>query len=249
MKRLCIAFFTICFVASSATSCVQKGNAKTEAKPLEQITVLNIRGGVSRQSAYTFQWKPLSESMRVYTGDLLSLDEGGTARVFYDGRIRAIVELRGPTFFRIDRLPPTASSFKSLNHTKKSDKGGSAVTQGMGVISHVQTRPINFLWPLAPMTIVSDTFPVKTRIAAALPYLESRLILSLYDLSGQGAEVWSQASASGRFNNIVVPKAGMYRVIVRSDDGRYLNESLTIEARKKIGDSLNEIQNRVVEIM
>lgn len=228
-----------------------------QEKPIAKIS--KVLGEIRLKKAFTPTWVQIYTNSELYEGDQVYGGSISSASVTYYGDGTKL-DLFSYSLLRISQDPPEKTEFpREENKTKVF-----IPPPGPPEFAHLlQTKTVEppkipkeeidklraqskaknkivILGPVGHVMLIARTFPSPMAIRLEKKWDNARLWGYLWDRSNSTAPIWSGLS-KGSFSNILIPKPGVYSLLIQSEDGIAESPTIEIAAFKREGKKVTDL--------
>jgi hypothetical protein len=230
--------------------------------PFEEIAIAkikNVLGEIRLKKAFSPTWSQIYTGTDLYEGDQVYGGEISSAEIIYY-REGTHLDLSGYSLLRISQDPPEKSEFPRQNNKGKvyvpppgepqfanlmKDKLLEAPKLPKEEIEKLRSQSrakdkIVILGPVGNIMLIAKKFPTPMAIRLEYRWDKTRLWAYLWDRSDSTTPIWSGAS-KGSFSNIIIPRPGVYSLLIQSEDGAAESPSIEIAATKRDGNTVSQL--------
>ncbi|MEI8024750.1 MAG: hypothetical protein WCI18_00245 [Pseudomonadota bacterium] len=229
-------------------------NVNPSQKILAQLK--DIFGEIRVKRAFSATWNQVFTGVDLYDGDQVYGGSVSAAKVVYT-RDGSQISLSGYSLLRIAQLPPLKSEYSRGSTTNSEfvppegttefaylmkDPGGQAVkapklsdaeVEALRQRSIVKDK-IVILGPAGNLMLFAKSFPAPLAVRLERLWDNTKLWAYIWDQSQSGsAPVWTGPSR-GSFSKVLIPKPGIYFLVIKSEDGRAESQIMEIAASLRV---------------
>ncbi len=228
-----------------------------QEKPIAKIS--KILGEIRLKRAFSPTWVQIYTNSELYEGDQVFGGSISSASVTYY-KEGTQLDLFSYALLRISQAPPEKTEFpREENKTKVF-----VPPPGPPEFAHLmQTKAVDLpkipkeeidklraqsnaknkiviLGPVGHIMLIARTYPSPIAIRLEKKWDNVRLWGYLWDQSNSTAPIWSGLS-KGSFSNILIPKPGVYSLLIQSEDGIAESPPIEIAATKREGKMVTDL--------
>ena len=221
--------------------------------------IANVLGEIRLKKAFSPTWSQIYTGTELYEGDQVYGGEISSAEIFYY-REGTRLDLSGYSLLRISQGPPEKSEFSRQENLGKvfvpppgeaqfanlmKDKFGESPKLPKEEIEKLRSKSrakdkIVILGPVGNIMLVAKKYPTPMAIRLEYRWDKTRLWAYLWDRSDSTVPIWSGAS-KGSFSNIIIPRPGVYSLVIQSEDGVAESPTIEIAATKRDGNTVSQL--------
>lgn len=223
---------------------------KSEQKPI--AVLIEIKGDVRTKSAASLNWIEARDRQPLFVGDLVFSGTNGKARIEYTG-IGANVMIGSNSLATVRRMPPSLSRFRrsfGADRGRKGEKGTAKAGErtitpsqpqspqsmqaavpvfDVGLMLSRDVDVIPLLYPLGTVYVHARRFPARLPVRLDKTWDGVGLWAFLWRVDDDLKPVWSGFSR-GSFAGIPIPRKGIYKLQIVSEDEVRTTSPITIRA-------------------
>jgi hypothetical protein len=216
-----------------------------------------VLGEIRLKRAFAPTWNQVYTNAELFEGDQVYGGSISSAKVTYY-RNGDVINLSGYSLLRISQAPPEKSTYprdddknkpfvpppgppqfahlmknKTIENPKLSKKEIEELRR-----KSMAKDKIVILRPVGNLMLVAMSYPTPLAIRLEKIWDQTRLWAYLWDRSNPAAPIWAGTS-NGSFSAILIPKPGVYSLLIQSEDGRAESRTMEIAASLREGKKIS----------
>lgn len=233
----------------------QKPEFTQQDRPTQKVLakLSGVLGEVRLKRAFSATWNQIYVGVDLYEGDQVFGGSLSTGKITYTSN-GSTLAISGYSLLRISELPPQKTEYPRQTNTNMSytpPQGTSEfgyLLKSVGAqapklydkdIGELRSRSkvkdkIVILGPVGNLMLIAKSYPCPLAVRLDRIWDQTRLWAYLWDQNQPGAApIWTGQS-NGSFSKILIPRPGVYSMVIKSEDERAESQIMEIAASLRV---------------